>query len=226
MRLAICCFFFFKLGNAFRFRLSPHARQCSTGQCVIKWPCFSAPVHPLDRNGVRKQERTYTSLRDVCGDRLRSTSPLLRIWSVVCSTVMAIYHMHATIISRASGASAVAAAAYRSGENLIDERDGRSARLLAGATAFDGAEIIAPEGAPDWVHDREKLWNAGEDAEKRKDSQVAREVRVCAASRAGPGAAAGAGAGVCEGRVCLARDGRGRVLSRWETAATRMPISC
>ena len=43
---------------------------------------------------------------------------------------------------------------------------------------WDGAEIIAPDGAPDWVRNRDRLWNSGEDAEKRKDSQVAREVRV------------------------------------------------
>ena len=96
---------------------------------------------------------------------------------MVCSPVMAIYHMHAAVISRASGASALAAAAYRSGENLIDERTGE-AHDYSRRDGVDGAEIIAPEGAPDWVQDREKLWNAGEDAEKRKDSQVAREVRV------------------------------------------------
>ena len=96
---------------------------------------------------------------------------------MVCSPVMAIYHMHAAVISRASGASALAAAAYRSGENLIDERTGE-AHDYSRRDGVDGAEIIAPEGAPDWVQDREKLWNAVEDAEKRKDSQVAREVRV------------------------------------------------
>ena len=90
---------------------------------------------------------------------------------------MAIYHMHATVISRASGGSAVAAAAYRSGEKIIDERTGE-AHDYSRRSGVDGAEIIAPEGAPDWVRDRDRLWNSGEDAEKRKDSQVAREVRV------------------------------------------------
>ena len=90
---------------------------------------------------------------------------------------MAIYHMHATVISRASGGSAVAAAAYRSGEKLIDERTGE-AHDYSRRDGVDGAEIIAPDGAPDWVRDRDRLWNAGEAAEKRKDSQVAREVRV------------------------------------------------
>ena len=90
---------------------------------------------------------------------------------------MAIYHMHATVISRASGGSAVAAAAYRSGEKLIDERTGEQ-HDYSRRDGVDGAEIIAPEGAPDWVRDRDRLWNSGEAAEKRKDSQVAREVRV------------------------------------------------
>ena len=96
---------------------------------------------------------------------------------MVCSPVMAIYHMHATVISRASGGSAVAAAAYRSGEKLIDERTGEQ-HDYSRRDGVDGAEIIAPEGAPDWVRDRDRLWNSGEAAEKRKDSQVAREVRV------------------------------------------------
>ena len=86
---------------------------------------------------------------------------------------MAIYHMHAAVISRAHGGSAVAAAAYRSGEKLIDERTGE-AHDYSRRDGVDGAEIIAPEGAPDWVRDRDRLWNAGEAAEKRKDSQVAR----------------------------------------------------
>ena len=96
---------------------------------------------------------------------------------MVCSPVMAIYHMHATVISRASGGSAVAAAAYRSGEKIIDERTGE-AHDYSRRAGVDGAEIIAPEGAPDWVRERDRLWNSGEAAEKRKDSQVAREVRV------------------------------------------------
>ena len=93
------------------------------------------------------------------------------------SSVMAIYHMHAEVISRARGGSAVAAAAYRSGEKLVDERTGE-AHDYSRRDGVDGAEIVAPEGAPEWARDRERLWNEAEAAEKRKDSQVAREVRV------------------------------------------------
>ncbi|MFG6608540.1 MobQ family relaxase, partial [Sulfitobacter sp. 1A10444] len=42
----------------------------------------------------------------------------------------------------------------------------------------DHTEILAPDHAPDWVRDRSELWNRVEEAETRKNSQVAREVRV------------------------------------------------
>lgn len=40
------------------------------------------------------------------------------------------------------------------------------------------AEIIAPENAPDWMRDRNQLWNAVEAVEKRRDAQLAREIEV------------------------------------------------
>ena len=43
---------------------------------------------------------------------------------------------------------------------------------------LDGAEILTPRGSPAWAQDRARLWNAVEAAERRKDAQVAREVRV------------------------------------------------
>jgi hypothetical protein len=39
-------------------------------------------------------------------------------------------------------------------------------------------EILAPQDAPVWVFDREELWNQVEATEKRRDSQVAREINV------------------------------------------------
>ena len=38
------------------------------------------------------------------------------------------------------------------------------------------SEILTPMAAPVWMHDRERLWNAVEASEKRKDSQLAREL--------------------------------------------------
>lgn len=88
---------------------------------------------------------------------------------------MAIFHLSVKVISRASGRSAVAAAAYRGAERLHDERLDRDHDF----TNKDGvvySEILLPEGAPSEFADREKLWNAVEAAEKRKDAQLAREV--------------------------------------------------
>jgi Ti-type conjugative transfer relaxase TraA len=90
---------------------------------------------------------------------------------------MAIYHLSAQIISRKEGRSAVAAAAYRAGENLYDERVGK----VFDYTRKQGikySEILAPPEAPSWVHDRQSLWNAVERSEKRKDAQLAREIEI------------------------------------------------
>ena len=90
---------------------------------------------------------------------------------------MAIFHQCVKIISRASGRSAVAAASYRSGEKLRDGVNGKTHDYTRkGGIAH--TEILAPEAAPEWASDREKLWNAVEASEKRKDAQLAREVEV------------------------------------------------
>jgi ATP-dependent exoDNAse (exonuclease V) alpha subunit len=90
---------------------------------------------------------------------------------------MAIYHLSATIVQRSSGRSAVAAAAYRSGTKLEDRQYGKTHDYTP-RKGIERSFILAPEDAPDWVHDREELWNRAELAERRKDAQVAREVRV------------------------------------------------
>ena len=90
---------------------------------------------------------------------------------------MATYHFNAQVVSRSCGASAVAGAAYRSGECLTDERTGEE-HDHTDRDDLDGAEILAPPNAPAWVQDRAQLWNAVEAAEKRQDAQVAREIRV------------------------------------------------
>ena len=90
---------------------------------------------------------------------------------------MAIYHMSAQAISRSGGGSAVAAAAYRAAEKIEDRRTGEE-HDYSRRRGVDHAEIVAPANAPQWARDRAELWNAAEAAERRKDSQVAREVRV------------------------------------------------
>lgn len=90
---------------------------------------------------------------------------------------MAIYHFSVKMISRNKGRSSTAAAAYRAGIEITDERTGevfdytRKKGLLAHA-------ILTPSRAPDWAKTPQSLWNAAEKAEKRKDAQVCRENTV------------------------------------------------
>jgi Ti-type conjugative transfer relaxase TraA len=90
---------------------------------------------------------------------------------------VAIYHLSAKIVHRAKGQSAVAAAAYRSGSLLREEASG-IAHDYTRKRGVEHTEIFAPEGAPDWVFDRQTLWNRIESAEKRKDAQLAREIEI------------------------------------------------
>ena len=91
---------------------------------------------------------------------------------------MAIYHLAMKPISRASGRSAVAAAAYRASQKLTNERDGQTHDFTA-RRGVEHTEIVLPEGVDaEWAQDRSTLWNAAEFAEGRKDARVAREVEV------------------------------------------------
>jgi len=93
--------------------------------------------------------------------------------------MMALYGLRIQQIKRSAGRSAVAAAAYRSGERLYDERQDM-VHDYTRRTGVERTEIMLPSGAPAWVQGitREALWNAVEAGEKRKDAQVARELWV------------------------------------------------
>ncbi len=88
---------------------------------------------------------------------------------------MAIYHFSAKVISRATGSSALAAAAYRSASRLHDQRIDRH-HDFSNKAGVVHSEVMLPDGAPEQWRDREQLWNAVESAEVRKDAQLAREV--------------------------------------------------
>lgn len=90
---------------------------------------------------------------------------------------MAIYHLSAKVISRAGGRSSVAAAAYRTAGRLRDDRQGLEHDYSRKGGVVH-SEIMAPENAPDWMRDRDQLWNAVEAVEKRRDAQLAREIEV------------------------------------------------
>lgn len=90
---------------------------------------------------------------------------------------MAIYHMSAQVISRSAGRSATAAAAYRAGEKIVDERTGQ-VNDYTRKQGVDYQEILTPTHVGEWAKDRATLWNAAEQSENRKNSQVAREINI------------------------------------------------
>jgi Ti-type conjugative transfer relaxase TraA len=90
---------------------------------------------------------------------------------------VAIYHLSVKLVKRESGRSSVASAAYRAAAILIEDRTGQTHDYTR-KVGVEHSEILAPEGAPDWVYDRGTLWNTIERIEKRRDAQLAREVEV------------------------------------------------
>lgn len=95
---------------------------------------------------------------------------------------MAIYHLSVQVLGRSFGDKAVAAAAYRGAGRLEDERYEMVHNYTSRKGGLVHSEIMAPEDAPDWVADREALWNAVEAREdqstRRGNAQVAREIEA------------------------------------------------
>ena len=119
------------------------------------------------------------------------TYELLRNSVLNYAAAVAIYHLSMKPLCRTQGRSAVAAAAYRAGEQLTNARDG-VVHDYTGRRGIDHTEIVLPQGladaggdsgssgpaaaaVADWAADRGTLWNAAEFAEKRSDARTARE---------------------------------------------------
>ncbi len=90
---------------------------------------------------------------------------------------MAIYHCSVKNISRSSGRSAVACAAYRSGEELEDLETGITHDYRK-KTGIAFTEIFLCKNAPEKFQNREELWNEVEKIEKAADARLAREIEV------------------------------------------------
>jgi MobA/MobL family len=93
---------------------------------------------------------------------------------------VAICFIRANIISRSNGSSAVAAAAYRSGDKLFDDRLGKTHNYTK-KEGVDHSEILTPITATagnEWLNDRKELWNRVEATEKRYDAQLSRELII------------------------------------------------
>lgn len=119
---------------------------------------------------------------------------------------VAIFNLTVKTISRADDRSATAAAAYRSGSRIVDERSGAVhdySRRSGVADSF----IVAPPLA-DWATDRTALWNAAEASENRRNSTVAREYELALPAELDAG-----------GRRRLAEQFAGYLVDRYGVAA-------
>jgi ATP-dependent exoDNAse (exonuclease V) alpha subunit len=92
---------------------------------------------------------------------------------------MAQFSWSMQVIKRSAGRSVIAAAAYRAGERLHDERQNQTYDYSRRG-GVEHAEILLPADAPGWCRGltREALWNQVEATEKRRDAQTARELRI------------------------------------------------
>ena len=125
------------------------------------------------------RQLALSTLLCTCGNRTPcyasysfSTSFISAILEVI---PIAIYHCNISIVSRGKGKSAVAAAAYRSGEKLTNEWDGMTHDYTRKGGVVH-TEIMLPPHAPPSFSDRSTLWNSVELYEKAGNAQLAREI--------------------------------------------------
>ena len=84
-------------------------------------------------------------------------------------------HFKITIVKRSQGQSAVAGAAYQSGERLFSEYDQKT-KFYNKKKELVHAEVMLPSHAPPGFADRATLWNAVEAVENQWNSQLARRI--------------------------------------------------
>ena len=84
-------------------------------------------------------------------------------------------HFKITIVKRSQGQSAVAGAAYQSGERLFSEYDQKT-KFYNKKKELVHSEIMLPPHAPPGYADRATLWNAVESVENQWNSQLARRI--------------------------------------------------
>jgi len=82
------------------------------------------------------------------------------------------------IIQRSKRQSAVASAAYQSGERLFSEYDQKQ-KYYSHKSEIVHTEIMLPPHAPPEYADRNTLWNAAEAIEKAMELPACPEVRAC-----------------------------------------------
>ncbi|MBS0379587.1 MAG: MobA/MobL family protein [Proteobacteria bacterium] len=123
---------------------------------------------------------------------------------------MALFYLQISSLSRASGRRATAAAAYRAGERVRDERSGELHNFAQRRDVLH-TEIFVPQQFADqpleWARRRERLWNTAEHAERRHNARVAREFQVNLPAELSP-----------EARLALARTFAGEIAERYRIA--------
>jgi ATP-dependent exoDNAse (exonuclease V) alpha subunit len=123
---------------------------------------------------------------------------------------VAVFYLQINSISRGAGRRATAAAAYRAGERIRDERSGELQNYSRRRDVLH-AEIFLPgqfdAGSPAWARNRERLWNTAEHAEKRHNARVAREFQVTLPSELS-----------ADQRVALARTFSREIAERYKIA--------
>jgi hypothetical protein len=87
---------------------------------------------------------------------------------------MSHYHLSAhDVITRSKGDKVVRVAAYAAREKLRDERYGQTHNFTKRRHELLYSTMLTPGFAPAWTRNRQDFWNAVEDAETRKNSQLA-----------------------------------------------------
>ena len=123
---------------------------------------------------------------------------------------MPLYHIAIKSVKRSVGQTATGAAAYRSGERILDERTGKT-HNHSSRKDVTHTEILLPaqfgDAPMDWARDRTRLWNMAEANEKRRNSRVAREFEVALPSELS-----------AEQRLALARNFAREISDRYGVA--------
>lgn len=114
-----------------------------------------------------------------------TNSNKLSCLSVRWLKIMAIFHCNKSEVQRSKGQNAIAAVAYISRSKLqfftTDKETGEEVVITYNYSSRKGLAhsiILAPDNAPDWVYDRQELWNRAEIAETRKNSETARKLTI------------------------------------------------
>ena len=116
-------------------------------------------------------------------------------------------HFKITIVKRSQGQSAVAGAAYQSGERLFSEYDQKT-KFYNKKKELVHAEVMLPSHAPPGFADRATLWNAVEAVENQWNSQLARTHRAGVPGGSPERTVSLHDKGILSGAVCFQRDDR------------------